>query len=221
MRTAVRKLGVVKGAVKTMAKGMTFAIDGTEFNVEPVKIDRKKLYGWSEIHAFDDDGNACLLVSTDASGTIIIPKGGIGLGMVSGDGKWVMRSQIKTVTTDGSDAVMVDSSYGKVTVLAEKASVEQFLDCSITSFFHLQEADPALISRIGDDIYTFAYCYRDSYETSPAFLLVTEIDGNKELFMFVGSENVFEYIGLNEVAVADEDEVEDEDESDDFDFAML
>ncbi|MDR2736614.1 MAG: hypothetical protein LBB49_03510 [Gracilibacteraceae bacterium] len=204
-----------------MAKGMTFAFNGTEFTVEPVKIDRRKLYGWSEIHAFDDDGNECVLVATDASGTVVIPKGGVGLGMVSGDGKWVARSQIKTVTTDGRDAVMTPSSYGKVNLLAEKVAMEQLLDCSITSFYHLRDADPALIALIGDDIYTFAYCYRDSYETSPAFLLVSEINGQRELFMLVGAENVFEFIGLNEIAVADEGDVEDDDDSDDIDFSML
>jgi len=141
--------------------------------------------------------------------------------MVSDDGKWVERSQIKTITNDGCDAVITPSSYGKVTMLAEKASIEQLLDCSITAFYHLKEADPDLIAMIGDDIYTFAYCYRDSFETSPAFLLLSDIDGNKELFMFIGTLNAFEFISPNEIAVGDDSDTEDEDESDDIDFAML
>lgn len=204
-----------------MAKEMRFAVGGEEFAVEPVKIDRKKLYGWSENHAFDDNGDECVLVSTDALGTIIIPKGGIGLGMVSCDGKWVERSQIKTITADGSDTVITESSYNKVNILAEKASPEQLLDCSITAFYHLHEANPDLIALIGDDIYTFEYCYRDSYETMPAFLLMSEINGKKELFMFIGSQNIFEFIGLNEIAVADDSETGDEDDSDDMDFTMF
>ena len=205
-----------------MAKAMTFSINDKEFAVEPVKVDRKKLYGWSEIHAFDDDGNECVLVSTDASGTIIIPKGGIGLGIESGDRKWVERSRLKAINADGSDAELVPSSYSGVNELAEKATDEELLDCSITAFYHLADADADLIAAIGDDIYKFEYCYRDSYETAPAFLLASEADGKKELFMFTGTRNVFEFIGLNEIAVADETEPEDdEEESDDIDFSMF
>jgi len=206
-----------------MAKAMTFSINGKEFAVEPVKVDRKKLYGWSEIHAFDDDGNECVLVSTDASGTIIIPRGGIGLGIESGDRKWVERSRLKAINADGSDAELVPSSYSGVNELAEKATDEELLDCSITAFYHLADADADLIAAIGDDIYKFEYCYRDSYETAPAFLLASEADGKKELFMFTGTRNVFEFIGLNEIAVADgtEPEDDDEEESDDIDFSMF
>jgi hypothetical protein len=206
-----------------MAKAMTFSINDKEFAVEPVKVDRKKLYGWSEIHAFDDDGNECVLVSTDASGTIIIPKGGIGLGIESDDRKWVERSRLKAINADGSDAELVPSSYSGVNELAEKATDEELLDCSITAFYHLADADADLIAAIGDDIYKFEYCYRDSYETAPAFLLTSEAGGKKELFMFTGTRNVFEFIGLNEIAVADEAEPgdDDEEESDDIDFSMF
>jgi hypothetical protein len=201
---------------------MRFAIGGKEFSVEPVKIDRKKLYGWSEIHAFDDNGNECSLVSTDTSGTIIIPKGGIALGLVSEDGKWVERRQLKTVNADGSDAVIVQSSYSNLNALKEKATNEELLDCSISAFYHLADADADLVTAIGADIYKFDYCYRDSYETTMAFLLTQEIGGKKELFMFVGARNSFEFIGLNQIAVADETEFEeDEEESDDIDFSMM
>ncbi|MDR2861212.1 MAG: hypothetical protein LBV07_01500 [Syntrophobacterales bacterium] len=204
-----------------MARELTFALNGKDYSVEPVKIDRKKLYGWSEIHAFDDDGNECILVSTDASGTIIIPRGGIGLGMVSDTGKWVERSRLKTISADGSSAAMMPSSYNAVNSLTRTATAEDLLDCSITAFYHLKDAGDDFIAAIGNDIYTFDYCYRDSFEPSPGFLLTAEIDGTKELFLFTGVPNKFEYIGLNELAVADDSESEDEEDSDDIDFSML
>ena len=203
-----------------MAKEMKFAIGGKEFAAEPVKIDRKKLYGWSEVHAFDDDGNECVLVSTDSSGTIIIPKGGVGLGVLSASGKWVERRSLKTVNTDGSDAEIAPSSYNVVNALTRKATEEELLDCSITAFYHMQATDE-LISAIGSDIYRFDYCYRDSYETSPAFLLTSELDGKKELFLMVGKENEFDFIGLAELAVADDEDAAEEEESDDIDFGMF
>ena len=203
-----------------MAKEMTFAINGNEYYVEPVKIDRKKLYGWSEIHAFDDEGNECVMVSTDTSGTIIIPKGGMALGLISNQGKWVERSELKTVKADGSEALLILSSYNAVNTLDSKATEEELLDCSITACYHLK-ASEELITAIGNDIYKLDYCYRDSYETSPAFLLNSVIDGKKELFLMVGIQNIFDFIGLNERFVAEDSETEDEEDSDEIDFGMF
>jgi hypothetical protein len=202
-----------------MAQEIVFSIGGKEFAALPAKIDRKKLYGWSEIHAFDDDGNECTLVSTDSSGTIVIPKGGVGLGILSDDGKWIERSRLKTVTADGSDAELIPSSYGRVNAPV-KASEEDLLDCSITAFYHM-EADEDFVKAVGGDIYKFDYCYRDAYESSPAFLLTSEIDSKKGLFMFIGKENAFEFLGLTEISVAEDTEAEDEEEGDDMDFSMF
>jgi len=204
-----------------MPRTLTFAFGGGECAVEPMKIDRKKLYGWTEVHAFDDDGNECQLVSTDASGTIVIPRGGIGLGMESEEGKWVERAELRTVNEDGSDARLTPSSYSAVIELMRKATDEEFLDCSITGFYHLVGADPGLIAAVGGDIFTFDYCYHDAYETSPAFVLATEIDGSMELFMFVGVRNDFPFIGLDEVSTPDEGQTDEEEESDDIDFSMF
>ena len=204
-----------------MARSLVFEVGGREYTTEPVKIDRKQLYGWSEIHAFDDAGRECSLVSTDATGTVIIPKDGIGLGLLAG-GRWVERRQLKAITSDGSDAPLVPSSYSRVNQLAEKVSDEEFLDCSITGFYHLPDADAGLVAAVGEDIYRFDYCYLDSYETSPAFLMNCPVDGKSALFMFVGVEGDFEFIGLTEVSAADEAGTEDGDDAgDDIDFGMF
>ena len=203
-----------------MPREMTFAINGKEFAVEPVKIDRKKLYGWSEIHAFDNDGDECMLVSVDSSGTITIPKGGVCLGIVSQEGDWAARSTLRTINIDGSDVAMITSSYGVVNEL-EKSSEEELLNCSITAFYHMRGADDELVTAIGKDIYTIDYCYRDSYETSPAFLLVSELEGKKELFMMVGTQHPFDYIGLTELAMVAGDEPENEEDEGDIDFSMF
>jgi hypothetical protein len=205
-----------------MAKTIIFEIGGNEYMVEPEKVDRKKLYGYSEVRAFDDSGSECTLVSTDLSGTVIIPKGGTGLALIAESGKWVERAQLTTVTADGSPATVVASSYSAANKLTRKATDEELLDCSITACYHLAGAGAALITAIGSDIYTFDYCYRDSCETSPAFLLTAEADGGAELFMLVGVQNEFTFIGLTEAAVADDtDTDDDEEESDDIDFGMM
>ena len=205
-----------------MGKELIFSIGGTDFSVEVAKLDRKQLYGSRDKIALDDDGVECSLVSMSQCGTIIIPKGGTGLGCLSADGKWIERSQLKTVTLDGEPAKLNPSSYNGVISLANKATPETLLDCSISALYRLDDTN-GLMAAIGNDIYEFAYCYRDSYELTAAFLIVSEQNGNKGLFMLIGTKNEYPFIGYDEISVIDENSTEDEDEEgdDSIDFSMF
>lgn len=200
-----------------MARQLTFRIKRKEYKVIPVKIDRKKLYGWTEIIALDEQGRTCNLVSTDDTGTLIIPKGGTALGMLSSDGKWVERTQLKTVRQDGSEAEIIPSSFSVVIPLKQKVTDEEFLDYSITDFYQLDNVPDNLLKAIGDDIYTFDYTYLDSYETTPAFLMVADAT----LFMLLGYKNRFDMLCLGECSVVDDDDDYIEMTDDDIDFSMF
>lgn len=200
-----------------MARQLTFRIKRKEYKVIPVKIDRKKLYGWTEIIALDEQGRTCNLVSTDDTGTLIIPKGGTALGMLSSDGKWVERAQLKTVRQDGSEAEIIPSSFSVVIPLKQKVTDEEFLDYSITDFYQLDNVPDDLLKAIGDDIYTFDYTYLDSYETTPAFLMVSDAT----LFMLLGYKNRFDMLCLGECSVVDDDDDYIEVTDDDIDFSMF
>ena len=71
-----------------MAKNLIFTLGGAEYAAAPVKIERKKLYGWSEIVALDAEGEKCAVVTVDETGSFIIPKGGLGLGILTPQGQW-------------------------------------------------------------------------------------------------------------------------------------
>lgn len=200
-----------------MARQLTFRIKRKEYTVIPVKIDRKKLYGWTEIMALDEQGRTCNLVSTDDTGTLIIPKGGTALGMLSSDGKWVERTQLKTVRQDGSEAEIIPSSFSVVISLKQKVTDEEFLDYSITDFYQLDNVPDDLLKAIEGDIYTFDYTYLDSYETTPAFLMVSDAT----LFMLLGYKNRFDMLCLGECSVVDDDDDYIEVTDDDIDFSMF
>lgn len=200
-----------------MARQLTFRIKRKEYTVIPVKIDRKKLYGWTEIIALDEQGRTCNLVSTDDTGTLIIPKGGTALGMLSSDGKWVERTQLQTVRQDGSEAEIIPSSFSVVISLKQKVTDEEFLDYSITDFYQLDNVSDDLLKAIGDDIYTFDYTYLDSYETTPAFLMVADAT----LFMLLGYKNRFDMLCLGECSIVDDDDDYIEVTDDDIDFSMF
>lgn len=201
-----------------MARELTFRIKRKKYQVVPVKIERKKLYGWTDILALDENGEPCKLVNTDESGRYIIPKGGTALGILSSKGKWVERATLKTVKQDGSPAELIPSSFTVTIYLSKKVSIEEFLDYSITDFYQLPNVTEELLRTIGEDIYTFEYSYLDSYESTPAFLMVS--DG--VLFMLLGYKNRFEMLCLGDCKQVDEDDDDFIDiTDDDIDFSMF
>jgi hypothetical protein len=199
-----------------MARALSFCLDNVEYSGSPVKVDRKKLYGWSEIVALDDSGRECQVVSVDQTGTLIIPKGGVGLGILTPDAQWVDRSELQAVTMDGEPAVSRPSSYDAPVQLGEKASVEELLDLGITGIYQLEDVDPGLPAALGDDIYGFDYFYRAGYSGSRAYLMAA--DG--VVFMFVGYANEFEMLGLEQATLVEPEDAEAE-ESDDLDFSFM
>ena len=201
-----------------MARNLVFKIKGAEFAAAPVKVDRSKLYGWTELKALDDDGRECRMVSMDETGTFIIPKGGLGLGILSPDGEWVERSSLKAVKLDGSAAAPVPSSFNAPIELKNTVDAETFLDHRIVAVYQLDETGADFLNAVGEDIYSFTYSYRDSFKGDAAFLLTS---GNT-LFMLVGQEAEFEMLGLTQAEVIDDDDSEGEEEdSGDLDFSMM
>lgn len=199
-----------------MPRELTFLLDKTEYKTVPVKVDRKKLYGWTEIVAEDAEGRPARLVSTDETGRYIIPKGGTGLAILTADGEWVERSQLINVTEDGSPADMIASSFEAVNLLSRDVSTDEFLDHSITDFYQLTEAPEELIEAVGNRIYTFEYCYVGECEGRPAFVLVS--DGR--LFLLIGYRNDFQMLGLEQPGWIDPADTDDEQDSE-LDFSMF
>jgi hypothetical protein len=201
---------------KTVAKALAFTLAGELFCVVPEKIDRKKIYGWQEKVVYDDDGKECALAYTDDSGAIIMPKGGIGLGMVSPEGEWVERSALKAVYADGSEAALVPSSFDVKNPLRRKVSAEEFLDYTITAAYQLK-GDDSFCAALGDAIYTFDYSYRGGYETTNAFVL----QSGGAVFLLLGYDTCFEMLDLRQTAEIDFEEDDALDDDDDIDFTLM
>lgn len=200
-----------------MPRQLTFKIKRKEFSIIPVKIDRKKLYGWTEINAEDENGKKCTLVTTDQTGSLIITKGGTSIGILSPENEWVDRSSLITVNEDGSPAKIKPSSYSTIIELKKKVSEEEFLDHSITDFYELTDSPAEFVKLVGNDIYIFDYTYLDSYETTPAFIMAA----NGILFLLSGYKNKFEYLCLGDCETIDEDNDDYMEIDDDIDFTMF
>jgi hypothetical protein len=203
-----------------LAKPLTFIHKGTEIQLEPVKLDRKKLYGWTDKITLDENNQKCKLVSIDSSGSILIPSGGLGQGILDDQGTWVERNELVAVDENGSPAEMLPSSFDGPIILDRTVSVEEFLDHYITAIYTMQgeENCPDFVETIAKGpIYTFDFNYRASYEPSPAFL----VENGGELFLLVGKKSEFEFLGLDQAGYLDEEDDSSDVEEDPFDFSMM
>lgn len=202
-----------------MPRELTFRIGRTEYATVPRKIDRRRLYGWTELMAADDRGDACDLLTADESGKYVIPLGGTGNGIISAEGLWVERSELRAVDSDGNPAPLFASSFDTVNELSEKVSPQEFLDYAITDFYQLTEAPEALTKAVGSRIYRFDYTYNDSYNPSPAFVLAA--DGT--LFLLIAVLNRFEWLCFGDCETIDGDFADDltDAQDEDLDFSML
>lgn len=202
-----------------MPRQMTFRIGKTDYSAVPVKIDRRKLYGWSELMADDDNGDPCNLLTADETGKNIIPLGGTGIGILSESGRWVERSELRTVDADGKPAKLYESSFSGVNVLSEKITPRQVLDYSITDFYLLSDEPPEMAGAVGDDIYLFEYTYNDSYDPSPAFVMVA----GGVPYMLAAVKNIYEWLCFGDCGMI-EDEHDDriiDEGGEDIDFSMF
>lgn len=198
-----------------LARTLALALRGVEYGAAPVKVDRSKLYGRVETVALDSQGNVCELALMDPDGTLVIPRGGTGIGLLA-DGTWVDRSELIAVDPDGSPLPLHPSSFDAPVQLEGPCAPEDLLDAHITAVYQLDVADPGVLTAIGTDIYTFEYFYRAGHSGSLAFVLVS----SDTAFLLVGQPARFEFLGLDAAAELVEAEEADAD-LDDLDFSMM
>lgn len=202
-----------------MAKNLTFVLNNKEYPVSPTKLDRSKIYGWSEIKALDKENKQCKTLYMDKTGTLLVPKGGYTYGILDQDNNWVNKSDLTAVDLEGNPATIVPSSFSSPIILEKTANVEELLEHSITSVYELNSETDDLAKLIGENsIYTFVFNWKDDYEGDNAFL----IESKSKLYLLVGKKLNFEYIGIEEQSyISNEDGEDEKEESDEIDFSMM
>lgn len=202
-----------------MARGLSIRLEDATYNLAPTKVERRKVYGWTELRATDSEGQMCRSASLDSNGVTIIPTGAIKLGIVGEDGRWLDKSELQPVHSNGSKAELIQSSFDKGINLDKKASVEDLLDLLATSIYVLDgEGVDDLAKKTENDIYSFRFNYNTDYEDSPAFL----VSNGQQVFIIVGRKAQFEFLSLDEAGDLNLEEDEpDELDLDDLDFSMM
>ena len=103
-----------------MAKALQFELAGRLFESEPVKLDRKKIYGHKEIAAFDADGKECTQCQLDAAGELLIPSGAVKIVSLDEDGNSIERDEMILTDAQGNSPENHPSSFEAPLVLNEK-----------------------------------------------------------------------------------------------------
>lgn len=189
------------------------------FSGEIDKLKRGELYGWSEIKAFDEDGNECEIVSVADDGKTLFGKGGYNFATVNDRGDFVKTEDLIAVDLNNEPLEIAASSFDSGIDLTETATVEEFLSHQVKSVYHLVSDDiPAkfLKSLAGGQIYKFNFSYRQGTNIDQGFLLA-----NKEgvPFIILTTASEVNFLGFQDVSATED--LEDEAETDLFDFGAL
>ena len=199
-----------------MARKADLLMNGQSILVEFKKVDRKKIYGWSTIEVFDENGSKCKL-SGLAEGQYVLPSGSTALVSLNSKGEAISKSTLIGINSDGEKVEKVPSIYDQKVILRE-ASIDEYLSMAVKSVYQLKidENKDALLKELDNGkIYYFVFNYRADYEGDDAFL----ISNGTDVFAITGMKSDFEFIGLEDneqELVPEENQVED-----DLDFAMF
>ena len=203
-----------------MARALVLSLDGREFPVTLMKIDREKLYGRVEIEAFDEKGREASLRVLAADGKTLLDKGGTALATITNKGDSVDRNDLVPITPDGERIEQVTSSFNQTNVL-KPATVEDYFTQVVKSIYLIGPHEDADISELHDHLSTdrmfmFPFSWRGGIEYDNAFL----IGAGGEAFIVVGKQAEFEFIKLNQAAVLESAE-EEEISADELDFDLM
>jgi len=203
-----------------MARPLVLVLDGDEYPVSIVKIDREKLYGRVEIEAFDEKGREASLRVLAADGKTLIDKGGTALLSVTDKGDSVERNELIPITEDGEPIEQVPSSFNQKNEL-KPATVEDYFTQIVKSVYLVGTFGVDDLSVLYDHlsdgrIYTFPFSWRGGIEYDNAYLIGT----NGDIFLVVGKQADFQFVKLNQAAVLDAGE-EEEISADDLDFDLM
>lgn len=198
-----------------MAKELRFSLSGAEYASAPVKLERKKIYGWTDLVATDKQGEVCDTAYLMADQALLIPSGGYKQGTVDQDGLWVEKGNLTAYDKEGNIMPEYPSSFDNVIELKQKASAEEFLDNDWESVYQLVNAE--LAKAVGNDIYKFDFSYRGGTNHNDGYLINTP----GGLFLLAGDQQEFPFITFADQGVIDEAEEEVEEEIDDLDFSMF
>ena len=203
-----------------MGKVIQFAADNLKFAAALTKIDRDKIYGFIEVKVNDDKGNPCTMGSLLDDGRTLVLNGATALKTVDSKYNELDKKTLKVVYQDGTDAVLVPSSYeGEVKLL--ECSMDDLFNLEISSVYQLdiEDADQKkMVTNFLADgkVARFVFNYRADYEGADA-IIISNANG---IFALTGRIIDFPYLE-NKLTASISNLQEETIEEEGMDFGML
>lgn len=199
-----------------MAKELQFKLSGADYSAAPVKLERKKIYGWTDTVATDRNGEICQSAYLSPDDSLIIPSGGLKQAVVDSNGRWLDKTELKAFSEDGAQELPVlPSSFDEPIELKTKATAQEFLDNDWESVYQLD--NPDLAAAVGNNIYKFEFSYRGGTNHNDGYLMNTP----GGLFLFAGDKQEFPLVALADETTIDDTEEPVEESIDELDFSMF
>ena len=199
-----------------MAKELQFKLSGADYSAAPVKLERKKIYGWTDTVATDRDGEVCQSAYLSPDDSLIIPSGGLKQAVVDSNGRWLDKAELKAFSEDGAQELpILPSSFDAPIELNTKATAQEFLDNDWESVYQLD--NPDLAAAVGNDIYKFEFSYRGGTNHNDGYLMNTP----GGLFLFAGDKQEFPLMAMADETTIDDTEEPEEESIDELDFSMF
>ncbi len=158
-----------------MGRKLALAYQGQTHEVELESVDRRKLYGWREVEAVDENGLACERVALDEAHQLILPKGGIASAYLSTEGQWLSRDDLTPVDLAGDFVESVPSSFETGLDLSVEATAEELLLTDVRLLYQLTPLEefpkPLADALEQGTIFTCMFSYRGGISPDRAFIL--------------------------------------------------
>ncbi len=197
-----------------MAKALNFKFEDHEFSAAIVKVDRKKIYGYSKVEVKNEKGELCTLANVTSDGMHILPPGCTGIINVNSKGEIVSRTEMQVVDDNGKPIEKIPSIFDVKEIMLNPSTIEDYLSINVKSIYQLTLEDAELDELITQhQVFSFKFNYRADYQQDDAFL----IKKDDTYFVVIGFSVPFEFVGLEEELV----EIIVEEEEEELDFGMI
>ena len=198
-----------------MAKPIIVSFGGAESSFDHAKVDRAKLYGARKRVPLDVTDNPCIKAALTADGLYLLQTGMTGQGYFDESGRWLQKSELVGLDTDGKQLEPKPSTLG-VAQSAEEIDASEILRHTIESVYALEPTaiDATLQARLdAGAVFRLPFNYGADYHLETAFL-VKNTDG---YFCLVGVPFATAWAEPGKIAAVEEADAVEED----LDFDMF
>jgi hypothetical protein len=199
-----------------MPKEAVLNFQGNLVKTNFTKVDRNKVYGWSEEIYTDKSGNVCNWATLLNDGVTLVSSGGTALKTFNNFGKEVSKSELVAVFNDGELANLISSVFDAESILSNEKTIEDLMNLEVKSVYQLEVLENKDLLKTWLSEFKVLYLpfnYRTDYESDDAFIL----NQGELFFILTGTIKEFQYASLQATPELESDA----EESDEIDFNMF